>query len=77
MALKLTGQAHSLLSHLDRRHTAETVEIRRLLDIANVSLAAQRANAQLAASGDPRRVVCRHLGRRAVWVLDTPPRKVA
>lgn len=63
-------QAH-LLDHLARRGEAETVELRRLLDIGNVGQTAARLNAKLAASGDPRRVVCRHSGRRYVWVLDT------
>lgn len=63
------GQAQRLLDHLVSNATAETAEIRRRLDIGNVSSAAFRLNAQLAMAGDPRRVVCRQHGRRSIWRL--------
>lgn len=65
-------RADALLDYLNRRQSAETVELRRVLDVSNLSHAARTANAVLSASGDSRRVRCQHLGRRALWVLDTP-----
>lgn len=68
-----TGQAQALLDYLTRRPTASTAEIRRVLDMGNVSKAASSANARLAAAGDERRVVAQHRGRQsAVWTLGTP-----
>lgn len=67
---KLSGQAARLLDFLTQRQTAETVELRRLLDIGNPSDAAAKLNTRLAAAGDSRRVVCQHQGRKGVWCLD-------
>jgi len=67
---KLSGQAARLFDFLSQRQTADTVELRRMLDIGNVSDAAFKLNARLAQAGDSRRVVCQHQGRKGVWCLD-------
>jgi hypothetical protein len=67
---KLSGQAASLFAFLSQRQTADTVELRRMLDIGNVSDVAFKVNARLALAGDSRRVVCQHQGRKGVWCLD-------
>ena len=68
-----TGQAQALLDYLTRRPAATTAEVRRMLDVGNISKAATAANARLAAAGDGRRVVAQHRGRQsAVWTLGTP-----
>ncbi len=68
-----TGQAKALLDYLTRRPAASTAEIRRVLDMGNVSKAAATANARLAAAGDGRRVQAKHNGRQpAVWTLAEP-----
>ena len=67
---KLSGQAARLFNFLSQRQTADTVELRRMLDIGNVSDAAFKVNARLALAGDSRRVVCQHQGRKGVWCLD-------
>jgi hypothetical protein len=74
---KLSGQAASLFDFLSKRQTADTVEIRRLLDIGNLSGTAFRVNARLAMAGDSRRVVCTHQGRNGVWCIQTPPATAA
>lgn len=75
--LKLSGQAASLVDFLSKRHTADTVELRRMLDIGNLSDTAFKANARLAMAGDSRRVVCQHQGRNGVWCIETPPATAA
>ena len=68
-----TGQAQALLDYLTRRPAATTAEVRRMLDVGNISKAATAANARLAAAGDGRRVQAKHNGRQpAVWTLGTP-----
>ena len=67
---KLSGQAARLFNFLSQRQTADTVELRRMLDIGNVSDAAFKVNARLALAGDSWRVVCQHQGRKGVWCLD-------
>jgi hypothetical protein len=66
-------QAQALVEFLTRRPDASTAEIRRVLDLGNISKAAATANARLAAAGDGRRVRVQHKGRQpAVWTLTTP-----
>ncbi len=69
--LPTKSQALRLLDHLTAHETAESAAIRRQLDIGNIAGAAWRLNAMLAMSGDPRRAVCNHRGRMAIWRLDT------
>lgn len=70
----LAGQPRRLFDYLSKHSTADTAVVRRQLDIGNVSDVAFNVNARLALSGDPRRVVCVHQGRKATWCIETPPK---
>ena len=64
------GQAGRLLDYLQKRQTAETIELRRVCDVGNVSGTARRINARLASAGDSRRIVCQSMGRSGLWRID-------
>ena len=56
---QLSGQQRRLFLHLCQRGEADTVEIRQLCSIGNISECARELNLKLARCGDQRRVSCR------------------
>lgn len=62
-------QAARLLEYLSQR-PASTLEVRRVLDVAQPSGVALRLNKRWAAAGDPRRIRCEGSGSHARWFLE-------